>query len=847
MAHSDGEELSQEPEAPRGVYCLAIDLVGSTASGLELTTLQLDRFNAALVKQIRPYLERLGLSQALLKFTGDGWLVMTEEQTDIPVLCCLALIMQGKFRKEMARETRLSESKIPPLRLAICSGRDIPVTLPDDRPDYVGDSARRAVRASKSCCPDEILIGEPIREFVFRDFHVSAKKTPHTASGRAEAKGEEEFPLHVLGPLKAEASVGSDSPEHFVNTLAALGQTEEASRAAERASDSLRAGARGPVLDAASLTERWSRLLASQIDYDTARRIQRTMNDAGIPSDVTTYNALIAKAPGSDERTKLLAEMSKAGIGRNVGTYNVLIARAGDTIAEGALLGEMRAQGVSPDRVTVNLLCRTAVRYERLANLLEIVRPSGEQAEVDACNLVLRRISLFGTGLKVLEEMHREGVRPDANTYRTLIARAPDYASAQSLATSMKAHGLRLDRYTYRLLSGKAPDYTAAVALLQDMQAQGVEPDRAIYEAVVERADDYEAAAAVLRTMCDKGVAPSSACSRAVLRHAPNLEAGQHLAEDLLSRGVGLPVAVCKELLWTARDPDEAVKAARWLRARGLKLDTGEYEFLMKRTPDYPTGAMLLDEARGAGLEPTLAMYNSLIRSAPDYKTALAVIGEMRAAGTEPDAGSYTFAAMKADNYGAVDATLRLMRSMGLEPKRFDYSALVRLAPSYETAKREIEGMEELGIVRCEAAYTALFDKDLASVSADDIARWYLQRRYHPSGPVGRAIQSFRRTGRTDQALRLALHYPHLQSALDLFRESPEAAISYFSTVLKDDPTDMDADHGLAWALWVTGKLPEARAHMERALVLAGPGYRKHAIERSLRRLDEQLAAPGSS
>lgn len=132
------------------VYCLCMDLIGSTEVGLELTTAQLDRFNLSLVEQIKPHLENLGLDDALLKFTGDGWLLMTkaEEDEEVRALCCLATIMAKRFQDEMSEKTGMSLDFIPPLRLSICSGRDIRVDLPNGRKDWAGDSARVATRAS---------------------------------------------------------------------------------------------------------------------------------------------------------------------------------------------------------------------------------------------------------------------------------------------------------------------------------------------------------------------------------------------------------------------------------------------------------------------------------------------------------------------------------------------------------------------------------------------------------------------------------------------------------------------------------------------------------------------------
>src|SRR5574337_726134 len=140
-AKSQTEQFAQKA---RHVYCLFIDLIGSTKASMNITSSRLDLFNKSLVEQIKPHLEKLGLLEALIKFTGDGWLLLTDDVEKILPLCCLATIMSKRFQQEMSQKTEISVDKIPTLRLAICAGRDISVELPDGRNDWVGDSARRS-------------------------------------------------------------------------------------------------------------------------------------------------------------------------------------------------------------------------------------------------------------------------------------------------------------------------------------------------------------------------------------------------------------------------------------------------------------------------------------------------------------------------------------------------------------------------------------------------------------------------------------------------------------------------------------------------------------------------------
>src|SRR6185436_18127051 len=117
------KEKSAADPAPRLTLCLAMDLKASTSAGLALSSRKIDRFNLALVNHISPQLQAVQLEHAVVKFTGDGWLVMSDEQEDAPKLCCLAMIMSRSFQGDMHNETGIDTNSIPAMRLAVCWGR----------------------------------------------------------------------------------------------------------------------------------------------------------------------------------------------------------------------------------------------------------------------------------------------------------------------------------------------------------------------------------------------------------------------------------------------------------------------------------------------------------------------------------------------------------------------------------------------------------------------------------------------------------------------------------------------------------------------------------------------------
>jgi tetratricopeptide (TPR) repeat protein len=515
-------EYSPEENSVGFVFCLSIDLIGSTEAGLKLTTQRLDSFNISLVNQIRPHLEKLGLTDALIKFTGDGWLVMTEKVKDVPALCCLATIMANRFQDEISQETGIVKDSVPSLRLAICSGRDIRVELPDGRKDWVGDSARRATRVSGCCLPNEILIDVPVCYCVSRDFDIKPMDVKQRLPEYQPKKMEEDLTLYVLGELKTEAAAGSEAPEYFVHTLGKIGKVKEATTVAQQVSE------------------------------------------------------------------RLGDEVSKLGI-----------------------------------------------------------------AEKEALQRILR-------------------------SWNRLMASVLDYSSTLELLKSIRAAGLAPNVVTYNTLIDKAPDYDAAKAWVDTMRAEGIQPDVVTYNTLINKAPDYDAAKVWVDTMCAEGI------------------------------------------------------------------------------------------------QPNVVTYNTLINKAPDYDAAKAWVDTMRAEGIQPNV----------------------------------------------------------------VTYSTLFSKDLSGKSADDILEWYLAQKYHSEEPIQAAIATYRKIRRIDQALRLALDYPHLQAARKLLREHDEEALAYFRGISDNDPQHPNADYALGVALMELGRQVQAQPHLKRAFKLATAPPRKALIKEWLRQID---------
>jgi tetratricopeptide (TPR) repeat protein len=514
----------------RLVYCLCMDLIGSTQAGLQLTTQRLDRFNAALIEQIQPHVDYLGLGDALIKFTGDGWLVMTEAPDSVPGLCCLAVIMANRFQEEMSQKTGIAVDHIPALRLTVCCGRDIRVELAGGGWDWAGDSARRATRASGYCYPNEILIDETVRLHVFRDFQLADAALEDRPPEYRPKRVEEPIPLHTLRGLKPSAGVESDAPECYVYTLRAVGRVQEAAALVSLAAN--------------HLAEEGTKRLTDQVD---------------------------------------------------------------------------------------------------------------QQEELHRWNRLLHSAPLYHSALDVLRTAATEGIQPNVVTYSSLISISPDYDTA-----------------------------------------------------------------------------------------------------------------------------------SRWLET-------------------------MKDE----GIQPDVVTYSSLISISPDYDTA--------------------------------SRWLETMKDEGIQPNVVTYSSLISISPDYDTASRWLETMKDEGIQPDVVTYNSVLSRDLSDAPAAKLLDWYLSQQYHPEEPIQAAIASYRKAGLIQEALLLALHYPHLQAARKVIRTNPDDALSFFESVCDSDPDDANGPYALGIALMELGREEEAQPHLARALVLARAGRRKAAIERCLSEIAAQHARESPS
>lgn len=531
------ERRKTKAERKQVVYCLSMDLKGSTKVGMEKTTLELQRFNEHLVAQIKPHLQELELGDARIKFEGDGWLLMTDDVKNVTGICCLAIIMANRLQHEISERTGFGVNNIPPLRLAICCGLDTCVELPDGSKDWAGDSARRATRSAEYCYPNETLIDESIRQLVFRDFDTRPADITSRPPEYQPKKCEEDLTLHVLSRLKPQAAAQLEAPRCFVYTLSQVCTEKEVGTAAREFVKVLTTKSdRTKIMTKAQLRRNlrvWNKLMACLPDYRSRLGMLKSIQAVGLDPDVVTYNTLIAVAPGYKHVRSLLGTMLSEGIQPSVFTYNILIHRARSWKRALALLDMMRSEGIRPDVVTYNTLISKAPDNNTSKTLLSAMWSERIQPNAVTYNVFMSKAPDFDTAVVWAAEMRSEGIEPNVMTYNRLIHRAPDYEKAVVWAAEMRSKGLHPSHDCYNKLISKAPNDDSRKAWLNTMRSGGIQPDVATYNTLILKAHDYDTAAAWASEMLSKGMRPSQRCYDRLTRKAPDDETALSWAETM--------------------------------------------------------------------------------------------------------------------------------------------------------------------------------------------------------------------------------------------------------------------------------------------------------------------------
>ncbi len=851
----------------RLVYCLSIDLIESTLPGLRMTQGELDRFNRALVAQIEPHLEALSFDDLLVKFTGDGWLLMSPEVKDGDRLCALAVIMRERFAPDMQQRTALPATRIPGLRMAVCTGRDIRVQAFRGGFDWVGDSARRATRSAEFCFPNEILIDGSVQGLVMRDF-MTQRIDPGARPGRRQRRRpEEDLPLWTLGELRIEAAEDWEAAAAYVYALSQLGRTDEATEASRRAADSLGAGAvvvPGPG-DGRSI-QRWNRLIASAPTYDVLLELMARLLESQAQPNVDTLNALVDRSPTFDEAMRWIANLERYGVKPDVVTYNTLIRRAPDFETALRHLDIMDEVGVDPTSATMRTMVDKAPTSADAFRLLHLFSDRGVAPDVEVFGRMVARAPTHEAAVELFEGMRAWSVAADAAVMNRLIAGAPDYESAAEWLDVMDERRIAPDVNTFNSLIARSPRYGSALRWLEVMTERGVAPDVTSFNTVMAHAPSQEVAVSLLRSMEAADVAPTSETFKTLIARSPDYATAVGWLAEMGRRGIRPNNEVFRSLIAQADDFETAQGWLDEMPSHDVAPNTETFRELMARAPDYTTARQLLDVMRAKGIAPTGETFKTLATFGPDVADAAELLDLLPESGIRPTADLFTPFILKASSYGearrwlermaedevaprsetltalmrradAYDEAVAVLDELSPEapPNEGSYRVLVELSPDFATARGWVETMADSGLRPSVSLLRSLLSRDQIDLTGDDLLRWYLGLSYHPSAPMQAAVDSYREAGRIEDALRLALDYPHLEAARTVFRFHTAEALEYLTAVVEDDPGHANGQYALGLALLELGRIKEALIHLELAREVARPGPRVTALDEIIR------------
>lgn len=427
------------------VYCLCIDMILSTEAALKRSIQEQNRFNNYLVRQITPHLKKLGLDKSIFQFTGDGWLVYTENANKLPALACFATIMANNFQEEMAAYTGFPKEQISPLRLAICPGLDMCVTLPDGSKHWVGDSARRAVRASGCCYINEVLIDDSVLNEISGDFYCMNIEVPDRQEESLCKKMEEALNLFTIEEFKPVIREDFEHPEWYIYTLTQLGRIKEAIDLTKASGSLLYKKMEELEYIPEKCLNKWNQLIINAPDYETALFLVALMEESNINYDVTTINSLIELSPDYNTAVEWFEKMIKNGIEGNLSTYNLLIEKTPECENGIVLLKEMDEKGIEADQKTFDCL-------------------------------ILKSHDIDKTKF-LLDEISKRKIPPNFEIFIHLLENTSDYEHAQFFLEDMEKKGIPANVVTYSLLVKKVTDYEEITRLMDELEKRGIPSD----------------------------------------------------------------------------------------------------------------------------------------------------------------------------------------------------------------------------------------------------------------------------------------------------------------------------------------------------------------------------------
>jgi hypothetical protein len=247
------------------------------------------------------------------------------------------------------------------------------------------------------------------------------------------------------------------------------------------------------------------------------------------------------------------------------------------------------------------------------------------------------------------------------------------------------------------------------------------------------------------------------------------------------------------------------------MRAAKIEPDIVSWNTLLALARDIPAARAIMGEMRAAKIEPDIVSWSTLLALARDIPAARAIMDEMRAAKIEPNIVSWNTLLALARDIPAARAIMDEMRAAKIEPNEQVATTLARLISSANEAADLTNYLHTFRLVG-PGYLGAVVSRLTPLMSAEALLNWvYAMTKelgFLPAPQVfDAAIAGYRREGRTEDALRIVLPFPHLPAAQAMLKDATtqQQAEDWLLNQFQNGAEPFNASLALAYLYWTLG------------------------------------------
>ncbi|MCZ6482297.1 MAG: hypothetical protein O6757_03500 [Alphaproteobacteria bacterium] len=336
------------------IATLCIDVARSTSTGLAMRQNQRFEFQKAIIDVMMKYYPSLGLREAELKMTGDGWLIFSPTTRDWQALVILAKTLCVRYQTDVQALMTIPPGSIPGVRTCICTGFDMEVLVPradgTKGRDWIGDSARRASRFSNCPAEGELYVDQNVYDLIHLQFATTPLDFSALPPERKPKRDEELRPLWIVGDVHTDSVDDADDPGPYLHFLNWTGRTARSAEIVSQIHENV-TDVRSFADDIPGREERQRAAIrrlrgvleATPADGPRTSLID-SLTDLGMQPDVFFFSKRIRDAVSYRDAEHWYEEMKKAGVTPNEVTTATLAKQAPDFSTAQALTDRLRAE-----------------------------------------------------------------------------------------------------------------------------------------------------------------------------------------------------------------------------------------------------------------------------------------------------------------------------------------------------------------------------------------------------------------------------------------------------------------------------------------------------------------------